>query len=834
MSGGGTLTFSGGTINTGAAALTLTGVALGASSTLTTLTSSGGANGIQFTSVTGGTLTVTGGSLTGNTTAGFNSTTSTAAFSYGGSITNNAANLVNIANSVAGGCGTLTFSGDLNATAGTGINIDKCNAGTIVFSGTTKSISTAANPAVTISNNAGAIVKFTNGGLQLTTTTATAFSATGTSGTVTVETGTNTNTLSTTSGTALNIVSNTVGANGVTFATVSSSAATTAVNLDTFGGGPVTISGGAIAGATTRGLDVNGGSGNITFAASITTSGALATTHSVEITGHSGGTIGISGAITDNAGGINLNGNGGSTINFTGQLTLSTAVNPAFNATSGGGTLTATNANNTITTTTGIGLKVTGTTIGAGNLIFKSINCGTAGSGPANGIVLDTTGNTGGLTVNGTGSAGTGGTIQKTTAAGVSLNSTHNVNLNWMVIQNAADDGIFGVAVNNFTLANSTVSTNGNTNSGTTTDGGVNLRDTTGNVTLTSDTMSGNFVNNVLINTCNGTAYCGGVLSTASITNLSVTGGSYNSAAGGPSFLVQLYGSSSVVTANISGATFANNVTSYPINVVTNDSSVAGNGVGAPATGTFTVTGCTFTNNQGIGPSFANGGGTGSPSMYVRFVSNNLQGTKSHAVNFVSGAAGGGTMKMFIDSNIIGTAGTANSGSQLGTGIQITQQGTCTMTATVTNNTIRQCPLGRGIQFEALGPTATGQNANSYPVNIKLTGNDVNPQDTTGFPLYAIYVSADNQGSPTLVHAEIHGNTVPSSPHACDTQCGASQGMIEMEQALAPSSGTLFNFNGTGADVSSEIANTNTGVSGKACSTNTAMTLTATPVTTVN
>ena len=84
----------------------------------------------------------------------------------------------------------------------------------------------------------------------------------------------------------------------------------------------------------------------------------------------------------------------------------------------GGGTVTATDTASTLTTTTGTALNVANTTIGAGGLKFRSISAGTAASGPANGIVLNTTGSLGGLTVSGTGSAGSGGTIQKATGQG--------------------------------------------------------------------------------------------------------------------------------------------------------------------------------------------------------------------------------------------------------------------------------------------------------------------------------------------------------------------------------------------------------------------------------
>lgn len=76
--------------------------------------------------------------------------------------------------------------------------------------------------------------------------------------------------------------------------------------------------------------------------------------------------------------------------------------------------------------------------------------------------VLNDTGSTAGLTVTGTGVAGSGGTIQGTTGVGVLLTTTRNVSLSWMNVQNAGDDGIRGQGVTNFSLLNSTLTTNGN------------------------------------------------------------------------------------------------------------------------------------------------------------------------------------------------------------------------------------------------------------------------------------------------------------------------------------------------------------------------------------
>src|SRR5205814_7110345 len=133
----------------------------------------------------------------------------------------------------------------------------------------------------------------------------------------------------------------------------------------------------------------------------------------------------------------------GATITFRGGLSLTTTTNAAFTAT-GGGTINVcsttdcaplsvamppTNAAvvNTISTTTGTALNVANTTIGSNNLEFKSITVGTAASGPANGIILNTTGSSGRLRVKGDGAAarnGSGGTIQHPTGDGVARTTT--------------------------------------------------------------------------------------------------------------------------------------------------------------------------------------------------------------------------------------------------------------------------------------------------------------------------------------------------------------------------------------------------------------------------
>ncbi len=179
-------------------------------------------------------------------------------------------------------------------------------------------------------------------------------------------------------------------------------------------------------------------SGTITVGANITHSSGSG--RSFFVANRSGGTVTMTGSINDTAGGVQFDTNTGATINVSSALTLSGAAE-LFKAT-GGGTVTATNTANTLSATgTNPALTVTSTTIGAGGLVFQSIN--SSGSA-ANGILMSSTGSTGGLTVNGTGSAGSGGTIQNTTGDGISLTSVGAA----VSLTNMATSNVAGADVN--------------------------------------------------------------------------------------------------------------------------------------------------------------------------------------------------------------------------------------------------------------------------------------------------------------------------------------------------------------------------------------------------
>ena len=183
----------------------------------------------------------------------------------------------------------------------------------------------------------------------------------------------------------------------------------------------------------------------------------------------------------------------------------------------GGGTVTITGAN-TIVTTTATALNVSNTNIGAGNITFQSIS---SNGGTANGIILNTTGASGGLIVTGDGantSVGgnsTGGTIANksgtdgstTTGSGIFLNSTSNVVLRRMTINGTNQNfAIRGTSVSNFTFEFSTIAgTNGTTNAGGSEEGSIRFDGLTGSSSIASNNIGGGATFNIFVLNTSGT-----------------------------------------------------------------------------------------------------------------------------------------------------------------------------------------------------------------------------------------------------------------------------------------------------------------------------------------
>jgi hypothetical protein len=243
-SGFGTLTASDLGVNPAGPALHLTNGTLAASFGL--LSSTGSATEGLFLSGVGGTLTAAPASSLQNAAGRLvDIVNGTADITFPGAISG-AGEGISLTGNTAG---TVTFGGALTLTR-KGIAAQTNTGGTFAFTGATKTIDvdSTTNAGVTLATNTGATFQFGGGSLAISTAGGTGFSATG-GGTVTV-TGAN-NTVTTTSGTAvvLNGVGTGAPATGVTFATVSASAATTGISLNTVTGAGFQVTGTGAAGS---------------------------------------------------------------------------------------------------------------------------------------------------------------------------------------------------------------------------------------------------------------------------------------------------------------------------------------------------------------------------------------------------------------------------------------------------------------------------------------------------------------------------------------------------------------------------------------------------------
>jgi hypothetical protein len=506
--------------------------------------------------------------------------------------------------------------------------------------------------------------------------------------------------------------------------------------------GTLTLNNTNLSGTTGNSILASGGAANVTISGTETNGAG----DSVNVTGRTGGTITIATPINDSGTGINVVNNTGATIKFTGAIVANTGAKTAFNVT-GGGTVSASDLTSTLTTSSGSDLNFTNTTIGAAGLHFQSI---TNGSGAPRAISLVNTGTSGGLAVSGTGTtAGSGGTIRNTSSTGTAavgsgdggiyLNNTSNVSLAHMIVQTNHASGIYGTAVNGFTLTGSSVTGNGTSQPAN--DSGIRIDGLTGTATIGTTGVSGSRADNARIRT--GT--------TGSLT-LTVTGSSFGpqtaSVAGGDGLMVIEDGGSLNLTAT--GDTFTGNYS--------DGLGVIGNGNGAM---TVVAKNNAVTNNTGTGINAAAGANV-FPDAGFTISGNTFNAQQGNAINVVN--LGGGTWHGHVASNTVGNPTTANSGSTAGAGINVVQEGSGTLTAQVDSNTVDQVKQSYGIQ-------ASAENGSGH-LNVNVTNNTVNQQPATS----------------------LDGITVGSGavPGDSDTVCLNATGNKSTATATGASNGTGF------------------------------------------
>jgi hypothetical protein len=727
--------------------------------------------------------------------------------------------------------GTVTLSGNIGATGAVdnGILVQNVNSGSVIFSGTTKTITTGANTGVNLNTNTGGTVSFNNGGLAITTTSGTGFSYTG-GGTLNIA-GTG-NTVQTGTGQILNLVNGNVGASGVTFATLSSTGSVvgTAINISNLDGNVLnttTVSIAGTTGATADGIFYGGGSttnvslvavtiantgdegieingaGNGTFSASnlainntagngVEINGA---TNSVTLTGgnigatndpagfgvyvlggtgaisvsssitkttagnvvfvdnHETGNVTFSGNISATGGlangilvqnvnsgivtfsgttktittgtntGVNLNTNTGGTIAFTnGGLAITATSGAGFTATAGG-TVTIEGAGNTLSSSTGTPLNIASTTIGANGVTFQSISS----NGAASGVILSSTGAAGGLNVTGTGSAGSGGTIQNSVNDGISLSNTENVRLDYMNVTNNLGDGIGGSNVNGFLINHMVITGNGN-DAGTD-ESGINIAELTGSASsgarptgILNSTISNNNEFEVQITNSTGT------LTNFQVTNTTISSNGQPINGNGTSPHGNLFNFLGTGTSSM-GITVAGGSFTGDWNPSTPPTTITGSGLFVDSSGTSmtaNVSGASFTNNNnGINVST----GPGSTTLTYSINNNTFNGSRSTAINdFQNGNSPfGRTVNGIITNNIIGTNGVALSGSQLGNGISVSNEGSVNANYLITGNTIQQVGQAgvSGSSAIAVNVGLVGQATFGGTTNLTVTNNTI-------------------------------------------------------------------------------------------------------------
>jgi hypothetical protein len=517
-------------------------------------------------------------------------------------------------------------------------------------------------------------------------------------------------------------------------------------------GGTLTAPAGVVAGAAGAGVNVSGGNADVGYGGSIAGSGVNA----ASVTGRTGGTLTLSGDITDTNGGILVQGNSGGTISFNGAskslstgssvavtllgnggatvsfggggLNIATAGATGFSAT-GGGAVNVTGADNVIATANGTGLRVAlGTTIGASGLSFRSISATLDGSG----IVLSGTGALNGLQVTGAGVAGSGGTIQGMSGDGVSLTSATNVRLAWMTIQNNLGSGIYGSSVTDVRVENSTVLNNAD--AAATHEAGIRFDNLFGTSAIDNTTVSGSIEDNVRVENTAGT-----------LALLSVSGSTIRdntAAAPGRHGLLLSAAGAAAMTVVVQNSHFIHN------RIAGVEANTSGAGVLD-----VTVTGGSLRDN-GLGVELVHNS-TGALTYDVLNIGTITgQGLIPINVNRLNTAGAASTFAGTISGNVIGAVGMSNSGAASGPGIRVQSGGVGgTLTTAITNNTIREVN-GRGIDILARDGSST--------LNATITGNAItltSPSSLEGIRVDGGALSTDA----VKVCAAVSGNTATTA-----------------------------------------------------------------------
>ncbi|MBO9622562.1 MAG: hypothetical protein J7500_07600 [Sphingomonas sp.] len=506
-----------------------------------------------------GTVTFTG-TITATNGTGLLFTNADGAYNFTGTTTLNGGDAgIDIIN---GSSGSFAFGDNTSITSPTGAAITVSDStANLNFSGDVVQANNAAALAVT--NHSGGTLMFQTTG-SFNVTNGTGFQFNNADGNYTISSA---NTLN--GGDAgIDILAGSDATNGSTgsFAFITNTIITHAGagNAFTVDSSDASISfGGTITDNNGRAVSINEhDAGTITFAANGVISGSGAAAAGILVQNSNGGTITFNAVnlSTQANAAVTLTNNTGATINFAGGgtgLDIVTTTGAGFTAT-GGGIISVAGTDNTIAAAGGTALNVQNTTISATGLNFVSISA----NGGVNGIVLNNTGTQGGLTVGG--DAGTtnnssGGTIQNMTGDGVKLTGVTNVSFDQLNIQNTGLSGIDGTDVTNFAFTNGTINNSGISTStaGTSNiafnDVSTGINNLDGTVTVTGSTLTNAYNSGIQIYNESGT------ISNINISNNTMTASGSTATSKGSGVQIDINGSAGGAAAVLAG-TINNNV----------------------------------------------------------------------------------------------------------------------------------------------------------------------------------------------------------------------------------------------------------------------------------
>jgi VCBS repeat-containing protein len=507
----------------------------------------------------------------------------------------------------------------------------------------------------------------------------------------------------------------------LTISDVGKSGAGQVIDVDQGGALNVSLNSAGSTGSTGGAIDLEGVTGSFTVTGATNIVGSQAgggvhvssTTLAVGLSG--GGTIS-----TGSANAITYIGNAGSLV-LSGGMAIVTTTGTGLLA-STGGSVAATGAGNTIATVGGTAINISaGTVIAAADLTFQSLSA----TGGTNAVILNNTGSLGGLTVTGTGVAGSGGTITGTSGAAITGTATADLNLSSMIVSNTG-----GSAISMTNLGGSN-SVTGSAISGV---GGaanaINIVNTNTNMasfTFANSTIAGSTAGNDGI-------------------NMTALGSSNMALRVANAGFTTMFGDAVEVAGNATST--------GTVNVVIADSNftnaaVAGSGgIVLNALGSMTLRAAiergTFSDimrpNSNLGAVTASNGGSAVTDLTVRDnVMQDLPG--SRGITFASDA---GTSHLTITGNTIDRLGTSKAAINVGL------TGTANATAVINNNMIGQ----HGALWTAAASANVNavllQTLNSSTLNAQFDGNMVT--GNTGLELVRVRASNTGVLSATVAH----------------------------------------------------------------------------------